>query len=1244
MQEHIDRIENIKEQDLLTWFSNFQNISSLCGWSEETKFATVRALVTINLQPHIAACKTLNDIQFTLLRLKYPPEDSFRYTTEISHIKQENYPRITDYYNELNECITILGCCKAWNQTQTNFKIEEIFYQNLATCTQIELARQGVNNIKDALSVIHQTEEILIKTFKPEKYKGQESKDSKKMNNHDFKQKWCSFHKVNSHSTDECRSKPDNTTKERHNKTFSLIDKRPQIGVIKLPIEINNVAANAIIDSGSSYSYIPESRVKEMNLKAQHHSPINSETADGRTIEVNKITNTEMSFKEIPNAAYKLKAFILQTSGSDLILGSDFLTANYVIINYSVPFISIDGHEVEIADSKQTDILSPDNCLRDKTRILKIETDSNKRLESIVGIAKQKNPKLGTIKGVFHEISTIPHKPIQSRGYPIPQKHRDKTLAELDLLLSQNIIRPSNSKYASPAYPILKRNDEIRLVVDYRKVNCITTKEIFPIQGIQEQLVDLQGSKFFSTIDLKSGYYQILMHPNSIQYTAFVIAGRHYEFLRMPFGLSNAPMTFQRVMTHTFTDMKFVRVYLDDILIFSQSIEDHIIHVEAVINRLIENGISVNFEKSSFGKTEIRYLGQVISEEGIKADLSRVNTSLINSEPKTKKQLMSLIGYINWFRNYIPNLSSKISPITEKLKVGGTFKWKDADVKITEEILEIIKSNILLNYPDYSKTFELYCDASENGLGAMLKQGASIIGLFSKKLTTAQVKYNIMEKEVLAIIFALEHFKQIIFGYKIDVYTDNLNNTFQENINQRRCQRWQILIQEYNINLKYIKGKTNEIADFNSRIFLNITTIYSENEPLISMHDLKNFNTPSKQEKIQFKLTLDNGVYKDEKQKIFVPNEAKFEFIRYIHNKLGHPGSVKLINTISNEIFSENLSNTIKKVSKNCLSCQKNKIINVKYGKTSGYIVPENPFEIISSDIVGPFNYKEYKTEFTQNFYLITVTDHFSRFTKVFAAQNITSYEIVQVISSWSTLFKKPKILVTDQGRQYMACNTKKFLYQNEIQHNYTSAYNPTGNAVSERVNGSINLIMRIYKNCNIAEILKLIHNRLNNTWHRILKTTPHCVITRYSNLTCLKNKQTVDYESIKMRNTSNQSENEEKTNLKRKNIVYAIGDQILLKNQNPKKNQERYLGPFKIISKSRNTLTIENETQKMVVNIKNVKLFFKDGEDVAARQFKSNQLITDFDAKLTVQSKPNHEGQLIGNHQNYLNATKHSP
>ncbi|MGL5709110.1 MAG: reverse transcriptase domain-containing protein [Aeromonas sp.] len=1226
MQESIDRIENVTEQDLIVWFTNFFNISKLCGWNETTQFATVRALISIELQPKINQCETVSDIQYTLLRLKYPLVDAFRYTTELAEIKQEFYPRICDYYNVLVEKITILGCCKIWNQSQINAKIEEIFYQNLSPCTQIELARQGIYNIQDAIRTINQTEEVLIKTYKPENTKFINNTEFKHKREYENRTKWCSYHKVNSHNTEECRSKQETQNKERVNKTFSLIDNKPRIGVMKLEVSVNNINAVAILDSGSSYSYIPESQINEMNLKTETCSNMQSETADGRTIEVNKLTNADLVFKEIPNAKYKLKAYVLPTTGSDLILGSDFLTSNYAILNYAVPLISIDGHEIEILPSEQIDIHSPDIRICDRTKILKIESETNNELKNIINETKHKNPKIGTIHGIFHEIIIKSHNPIQCHEYPIPQKLRKKTLDELQRLVTEKIIRPSNSRYASPAYPILKRNNDIRLVVDYRKLNSITSKEIFPIQGIAEQLLDLQGSKYYSTIDLKSGYYQILMHPDSIHLTAFVIAGRQYEFLRMPFGLANAPRTFQRIMTQIFSEFKFVRIYLDDILIFSSSLEEHIDHVKQVIERLVKGNISINFEKSLFAKTEVKYLGQLINSEGIRADINRVNIELINKIPKTKKQLMSLIGYINWFRNYIPNLSSIISNITGKLKTSSAIEWTDRDTQTIQDIFNSIKANILLNFPDYKKPFELYCDACENGLGAMLKQGSKIIGLFSRKLTLQQTKYNIMEKEMLAIIFALEHFKPLVFGYSIDVYTDNLNNTFQEKINSRRCQRWQILIQEFNINLKFVEGKNNEIADFNSRIYLNKEIVPQNTESTLSNEDLTKIPMPSEIEIKNFFLTKDK-YYKDKKGRIFITESYIKNFIGRLHHKLGHPGHQKLKNTLSNDFTSKNFNLAIKKISSTCILCQKNKESAIKYGKTSGFISPTKSLEIISSDIIGPFNYKDYKTTFTKNFFFITITDHFSRFTKVFASQNITSSEIINVLINWCSQFQKPKILVTDQGRQYMANETKTFLRKNGIDHNYTSAYNPTGNAVSERVNGSINIIMRICKNATIEYILKIIHARLNNTWHRILNTTPNIVLTGHSNLTPNFKKITISTDQIENKNKNQQLKNQQEVNSKRKEVNYEINNFVLLKNQNPKKTENRFSGPYIIKGTSKNTLDIENERQELRVNKKNVKPFLMEGEDVGIRQFKGN-LVDSFDTNdnLTGKLKSNQE------------------
>lgn len=336
------------------------------------------------------------------------------------------------------------------------------------------------------------------------------------------------------------------------------------------------------------------------------------------------------------------------------------------------------------------------------------------------------------------------------------------------------------------------------------------------------------------------GYHQVKISKESTHLTAFITPHGHYEYLRVPFGLANAPMMFQRVMREIINMPKFTRVFLDDILVFSSSIEEHTKHLSIVLQKLKENNIAINVEKSNLYSNEVKYLGVKLNSEGMRPDTSRIKEIEEYKMPKNRKQTQKLLGYINWFRPFLQNLSIRICPITEKLqKKHKDFVWTDDDTKTVTRIFFEIKETTLLCYPDTTKEFILETDASENGMGAVLKQHRKLIGLFSRKFTSPQTRYTVTEKEFLAVITALEYFKNIIFGSKITIITDHANLINNVVPFSSRTQMWKILFEQYNYKLVYRKGEENTAADYLSRVFLLQTVTNIKQKKIIPVVNVK---------------------------------------------------------------------------------------------------------------------------------------------------------------------------------------------------------------------------------------------------------------------------------------------------------------------------------------------------------------------------------------------------------------------
>eukprot|EP00477_Mikrocytos_mackini_P000180 GAHX01000190.1.p1 GENE.GAHX01000190.1~~GAHX01000190.1.p1 ORF type:complete len:526 (+),score=71.90 GAHX01000190.1:1842-3419(+) len=520
----------------------------------------------------------------------------------------------------------------------------------------------------------------------------------------------------------------------------------------------------------------------------------------------------------------------------DIILGLSFLRKQEAILNFKEGTIALAGFHFEIGGTEQK-WSTFDKSITEKTTVFSVQ-ESTADLDEAIKTYKLNNPTTGTISGTTHDIFLDNYTPIKAKPYPIPLQKKTQTEEEIKRLLSHNIIRPSMSSFAAPAYPIYKKNHEVRLIIDYRKLNSVTIPTNTPLPPLQDVLRDFHGATHFSQIDLRSGYYQIPVNPEHQFLTSFVLGDKQYEFLRMPFGLTNAPRTSQNAMNNLFNEFKYVAVYLDDIVIFSTSFKEHKEHVKRVLDRLKEHSISINFEKSSFNKPSINYLAHIISKNGILPDISRVS-SIENFTPKTKKQIRKVVGFLQWFRNFIPQLSKRIHSITEKTKADTTFSWTNKDSQTVKEIIDELKQKTLLQHPDLNSSFVLQTDASDYAIGAALLQNNKPIGFFSAKLSTTEQRYSIVEKETYAILRALRHFKTLVFNSLVHIETDNANLIFNSNLS-KRINRWKLEIEELTYTLTHLKGENNLLADTLSRLFYCKEQNFNFNYNLKEISDKQN--------------------------------------------------------------------------------------------------------------------------------------------------------------------------------------------------------------------------------------------------------------------------------------------------------------------------------------------------------------------------------------------------------------------
>lgn len=442
---------------------------------------------------------------------------------------------------------------------------------------------------------------------------------------------------------------------------------------------------------------------------------------------------------------------------------------------------------------------------------------------------------IGLTKLVSHEIDTGGEGPIVCQHRRIPIHLEDKVERMIQDFESKGIIRPSESPWNAPLVVVPKKNGDIRLTVDYRRLNAITKRPIFPIPDTRQLLDTLQGSAYYTTLDLSSGYYNVPMHEPDICKTAFSTRKNHWEFVRMPMGLSTSPSTFQRLMHKVFDKENWQQclIYLDDILVFSRNLEEQTERLRTIFERIRAAGLKLSPEKCEFFKREVSYLGYTITENGTKTDENKINKIKNWSAPKSAEDLRAWLGLCGYYRQFIKNYAQLVAPLEKMCTViWNKKKRKETEIEWNlkcQESFEKLKTALtnapVLAYPTKEGQFILDTDASHDCMGSVLSQiqdgEEKVIAYASKKFTQSQRQYCITRKELLAVHHFVHHFKHYLLGRRFIVRTDHRALTWMlnwKNPNTSQYCRWRQELEIFDMDVQYRRGSEHTNADVLSRL------------------------------------------------------------------------------------------------------------------------------------------------------------------------------------------------------------------------------------------------------------------------------------------------------------------------------------------------------------------------------------------------------------------------------------------
>ena len=735
-------------------------------------------------------------------------------------------------------------------------------------------------------------------------------------------------------------------------------------------------------------------------------------------------------------------------------------------------------------------------------------------------------------------------KPPSSSAYRIPHSLKQPVMDEINKLIADKRVVECKSNYASPIICVKKKDGSLRLCVDYRSLNNITTKDLFTLPNISDIIQDLRGSSVFSCLDMKSGFHQIPMRAEDIHKTAFVTSDGMYAFKCMPFGLCNAPATYQRLMSQLFRGMGELGVsaYMDDILVASPTLDKHFMTLDKVLNILKENGLTLHFEKSTFLRRKTLYLGHIIGPEGIEVDYTKTKILQNFPTPTTPKQVRSFLGATNYFRNHIINYSTLARPLTNLTKKTKNFDWTAECQTAFSKLKEAVHNAPLIHYPDFSIPFFVITDACSTGIAGCLAQVSDnqlkILEYYSKGLGSCAAKYGATKLELLGVSYSLQKFKYIILNYEVVVLTDHkplLDLIKKSNIEHHdgMIVRNILKIQSFSPELRYIPGKENNLADYLSRInglikknklnidklspykkSCSVTLAPIEAKPVMNWthqemvteqkkddfcqkiryyleqkKDVPNkVNIPRKQYKLLDDLVYvvdpSRGDYETERYRLLIPNSLSIIAVQLIHDTAasGHAGVERTKHLFNTRFFYPNSSKLISDYVKSCPLCQLYKGSLPPPATLNHYPIGRLPFEAIHMDTSGPYNASNNNMK-----YILVFRDRFTRFTILCPTKDRTSEEVARgLLYSVILPYSSPKVIISDQAKEFLSEVFKKLCKLYSIKTANIVSYHPSSNGLVERSMSILGPILRI-----------MTHNNKND-WDKYVPFVESSINTAY--------------------------------------------------------------------------------------------------------------------------------------------------
>jgi RNase H-like domain found in reverse transcriptase/Integrase zinc binding domain/Reverse transcriptase (RNA-dependent DNA polymerase) len=823
----------------------------------------------------------------------------------------------------------------------------------------------------------------------------------------------------------------------------------------------------------------------------------------------------------------------------------------------------------------------------------------------------------------------------------IPHVHLETLKKEVQRLVEIGVLEVVDGAKAgpwcAPSFIIPKKDGRVRFITDYRELNKRIRRKPWPMPHIMDLIQDVGSYRYVTALDLSMGYYHFKLDKELSDMSTFMLPFGLFKYTRLPMGLSISPDFFQERMAKLFGDLPWIKVFLDDLLIFSNgTFEDHMEKVSTALERLHAKNLAVNALKSYWAVEEVDYLGFRLTRQGVMPQERKVKAIMEMTPPTNKRSLRRFIGMVNYYRFMWRHRSQILAPLSSLSGANSPFKWTEVHQKAFEEMKRIVSQEVLLSFPDYTQPFEIYTDASDKQMGAILKQGDKTLAFFSKKLNPAQQNYGVGEKEMLSVVEALKEFRTMIYGYPIKVYTDHQNWTYDKAFRNARVMRWRLLIQEYAPTLIYIKGEKNVVADALSRLDFDKR---SDNDTLTMVEEVmdvtpwRRFWQPitigaigQAQKKDKYLQTLQRQApdrlgeffedigkksgpdrviteqdLHDNQSRIIVPASLRKRLVEWYHTNLIHPGVHRLYNTLHQHYTWPKMMEDIRQYIRNCGPCQKAKRGLKGYGKLSKKDTETQPWKDVAVDLSGPWKAIIDNQEVI--FHTLTIIDVFTGWVEIIPISTKNSSYISDLfVREWLRRYPRPSRVIFDLGGEFDSQAFQSMLYIWHVKPEPITVKNPRANAVVERMHSVLGDMLRVQlasrheKEDAVQDLTSAAAYAIRATVHGVTKYTPSQLV--FSKDMILRTNMQAKVELVRQRREAAIQQNNARENKRRIAYDYKVGDRILILSNSMDPKLQLHKGPFNVVgfNKASGTLHIQRRNYIEPINIRLVRPYFGNG------------------------------------------------